>query len=129
MRDAVNSQLEALRKSKVIGTSLEAVVHLTVNGELGTLLEHYRDDLPTLFITSEVTLTQGAPAAGEADSLFSYQDAAGSARIEVGRLDNTKCPRCWRWVCPPHSDEPNVASTAVCARCADALANAPAPVA
>jgi isoleucyl-tRNA synthetase len=129
LRDAVNSQLEALRKAKVIGTSLEAVVHLTVDGELATLLEHYRDDLPTLFITSEVTLTQGAPAAGEADSLFSHQDVAGSARIEVGRLDNAKCPRCWRWVCPPHSDEPNAASTEVCARCADALANAPAPVA
>ena len=129
VRDAVNSELETLRRDKVVGTSLEAVVHLTANGELATLLERYHEELPTLFITSAVTLTRGTPPEADDDALFQYQDPEGSARIEVGRPDAAKCPRCWRWVCPETTDGHDRENTEVCARCANALADAVSPVA
>lgn len=129
VRDAVNSELETLRQNKVVGTSLEAVVHLTANGELATLLERYQEELPTLFITSAVTLTKGTPPEADNDTLFQYQDPEGSARIEVGRPNAAKCPRCWRWVCPETADGRDSENTEVCTRCADALADAVSPVA
>ena len=99
LRDAVNGELEKLRQDKVVGTSLEAAVTLTADGGLGDLLEAYRDDLATLFITSAVSLRTGAPA-GDGEDGAVYRDADGCARIEVGRADAAKCPRCWRWVMP-----------------------------
>jgi isoleucyl-tRNA synthetase len=129
LRDAVNGQLETLRRDKVVGTSLEAVVHLTATGELATLLERYRDELPTLFITSAVTLAHRAPEGSDKTGAFHFEDTAGSAAIEVGRLDAAKCPRCWRWVCSTPTGSHVSESTDVCARCADALAGTVVPVA
>ena len=65
LRDAVNGELEKLRQDKVVGTSLEAAVTLTADGGLAELLEAHRDDLATLFITSAVTLRNGAPGGDE----------------------------------------------------------------
>ena len=117
VRDAVNVELERLRQDKVVGTSLEAAVTLTADGDLAALLETYRDDLPMLFITSAVTLTNGAPV-GDAGGGTLYREPAGAARIEVRRVDAAKCPRCWRWVRPAGAGD---GETEVCDRCADAL--------
>ena len=126
LRDAVNGELEKLRQDKVVGTSLEAQVALTVDGELAALLGTYRDDLPTLFITSAVTVTAGAPA-GDTDGAM-YTEPNGTARIEVSRVDAAKCPRCWRWVRPAGADGSD-AERGVCDRCADALSETAPPVA
>ena len=125
LRDAVNGELEKLRQTKAVGTSLEAAVTLTATGELADLLTRYRDELPMLFITSEVTLrTDGRTDAGDGDAAV-YSDAGGETRIDVRRIDAAKCPRCWRWVCPPGDGDDD----ALCARCADALSETAAPVA
>ncbi|MDA1094304.1 MAG: isoleucine--tRNA ligase [Acidobacteria bacterium] len=129
VRDAVNGQLETLRQAKVVGTSLEAVVHLTATGELATLLEQYREELPTLFITSAVTLTRLGPEGSNEAGVFRFEDTTGSAGIEVGRLDAAKCPRCWRWVCAKPAAGHESESTDVCVRCADALTYTVVPVA
>ena len=128
LRDAVNGELEKLRQDKVVGTSLEAAVSVTADGELARLLETYRDVLPMLFITSAVTLTTGTPA-GDAGDGTVYSEPAGTARIEVSRVDAAKCPRCWRWVRPAAAamDEPDD-ETEVCNRCADALSETVTPV-
>ena len=135
LRDAVNGELEKLRQDKVVGTSLEASVTLTADGGLADLLEAHRDDLATLFITSAVTLRTGAPAdagdgsaAGDGVAATVHRDADGSARIEVGRADGAKCPRCWRWVMPPDAT-PDPTEAAVCDRCTNALADMAASVA
>ena len=143
LRDAVNSELEKLRQDKVVGTSLEASVTLTADGGLADLLEAHRDDLATLFITSAVTLRTGAPvddgdgaadgdgdgsADGDGEAGTVHHDADGSVRIEAGRADGAKCPRCWRWVMPPGA-APDPAEAAVCDRCTNALADMAASVA
>ena len=133
LRNAVNGELERLRQNKVVGTSLEATVSLTADGEVAQLLEAHRDDLPMLFITSAVTLTRGTPAE-DAGTEAVYRESAGSARIAVRRIEAARCPRCWRWVLPAAAasmetvdaaaeDEPDV-----CERCADALCHTASPV-
>ena len=127
LRDAVNGELEKLRQDKVVGTSLEAAVTLTADGGLADLLEAHRDDLATLFITSAVSLRAG-PAAGDGEGGAVHRDADGCARIDVGRADGAKCPRCWRWVMPPGA-APDPTEAAVCDRCTSALADMAATVA
>jgi isoleucyl-tRNA synthetase len=137
LREAVNGELEKLRQDKVVGTSLEASVTLTADGELAQLLETYRDDLPMLFITSAVTLATGAPESGSRDGTV-YSEPAGTVHIAVSRVDAAKCPRCWRWVRPAAAAADDTATqahgtvetdTEVCDRCADALSETVTPVA
>ena len=127
LRDAVNGELEELRQKKVVGTSLEAAVTLTADGELAHLLETYREALPMLFITSAVTLAPGAPVG--ADDGTVYREPAGTARIVASRIDAAKCPRCWRWVRPAGAAMNETEDEAeVCERCADALSETVTPV-
>ncbi|MEP6593140.1 MAG: class I tRNA ligase family protein, partial [Acidobacteriota bacterium] len=105
IRDAVNRALETARQAKTIGNALGARLTLGAGGADAALLEHYRDDLPMLFIVSEVRLE---PAPGDAAELV----------VGVERADGEKCPRCWRFV-KTISAEP--ATAGLCDRCAAAL--------
>ncbi|MGB2715620.1 MAG: isoleucine--tRNA ligase [Vicinamibacterales bacterium] len=107
VRDEVNRELEAARQAKTIGTSLGARVRLRARGEALALLEHYRDELPMLFIASQVDLEAGS---GEGEGL----------EIAVERAEGEKCARCWRIV----TDISKAADTqGICGRCVDALAD------
>ena len=118
VRDAVNVEIEKLRQAKVVGKSLEARVTLGAAGELRALLERYRDDLPTLFIASDVTLDAG-PVGGDA---VTYKESDESwTTIVVTRAEGAKCDRCWRYV-PAVGDE--TSAPGLCPRCEGALAEA-----
>jgi isoleucyl-tRNA synthetase len=120
LRAAVTAELEKLRQSKVIGQSLEAVVHLRAVGPIADLIAASWNELPALFITSQVDDRTTPPVAGEEPPAGSvYVEADGSAvHIEAARASGTKCDRCWRWV-ETVSIAP--AREGVCPRCADAL--------
>jgi isoleucyl-tRNA synthetase len=75
VRNVVLKALEEARQQKVIGTSLEARVRLA-----GAHLDDYADDLPALFITSQVILEPG-------DEL----------KVTVERAEGVKCDRCWKY--------------------------------
>ncbi len=75
VRNVVLKALEEARQLKVIGTSLEARVRLA-----GANLDDYADDLPALFITSQVVLEPG-------DEL----------KVTVERAEGAKCDRCWKY--------------------------------
>jgi isoleucyl-tRNA synthetase len=107
VRDQVNAALEEKRKNKIIGNSLGASVLLTATGPISALLEQYREQLPTLFIVSDLTLNLG--------------DATGAdqVRVDVGKASGVKCERCWRYV-PSVRTEPDWSG--ICDRCVGALA-------
>jgi isoleucyl-tRNA synthetase len=103
IRDQVLAAIEPRRKDKTIGSSLEARVALTASKEDLVLLERYRNDLPMLFIVSQVTLARGD----------------GPLTVTVTAADGVKCERCWRIVQSVSSDPER---GGICDRCEDALA-------
>jgi len=121
LRAAVNAELEKLRQSKIIGQSLEAVVHLRGTGPAADLIAQHRDQLPGLFITSQVDDEADPPVAGEDPAEGSiYHEGEGSAvHIVAGKAAGTRCDRCWRYV-PTTSGTPG--REGICPRCEDALA-------
>ena len=74
------------------------------------LLDKHADDLPMLFIVSEVELKPAAPDDGIAD------EARPGVRIE--RAGGVKCDRCWRYV---RSVSRDPAWAGLCERCQAAL--------
>ena len=118
VRDAVNVEIEKLRKGKIVGKSEEAKVELRGVGSLGALLERNRADLPTIFMASQVAVS-GAPTAEEGVVFKESDDSWAS--IVVSRADGVRCERCWRYV-------PAVSSHAghegLCDRCEAALQEA-----
>jgi isoleucyl-tRNA synthetase len=113
VRQAVTSSIEVLRQEKQIGTSLQAQVSITATGADLALLQRYREQLPMLFIVSEVAVRSGGQTTAEQD-----EARHGSFGIVVDRVSGVKCQRCWRYVRSLSSD-PEAAG--ICERCADAL--------
>ncbi|MBI3949077.1 MAG: class I tRNA ligase family protein, partial [Acidobacteria bacterium] len=82
VRSSVLKALEVKRAEKGIGSGLEAKVMLSAGGELYDFLSQYADQLPAIFIVSQVELQQ------------SDRNDLG---IEVRRAEGQKCERCWNY--------------------------------
>jgi len=81
VRDEVLKALEVARQvEKKIGKPLEAQVILTAPQEVYPLLQEYLDDLPAIFIVSQVVLKKG-------DTLS----------VAIERAEGDKCERCWKY--------------------------------
>lgn len=100
IRGEVTKKLEDLRKEKIIGSSLEAQVKLSLQGEDFKMAQKYASYLEEIFIVSKVQL------------------AEGPVNIEVAKFDANKCERCWK-VFDKLSQKPEHAN--VCQRCSEAL--------
>jgi isoleucyl-tRNA synthetase len=111
LREQVLARIEPLRKSKEIGSSLQAKVVLSATAQELAALEPYVRELPMLFIVSEVEL-RTTPAGAVAHT-------EAGPRITIERAGGVKCERCWRYVQALSSD-PSWAG--LCERCQDALA-------
>jgi isoleucyl-tRNA synthetase len=103
VRDVVLKQLELARQEKFIGAPLEARVSLKAGDQLYSLLEEYLNELPGLFIVSQVALER---AAGDELS------------VEIERAQGEKCERCWKYTTDVGED-PDFPT--VCATCKDAV--------
>jgi isoleucyl-tRNA synthetase len=103
VRERVLAQIEPLRKDKQIGSSLQARVVLSLSPDDAEFLGRYRNDLPMLFIVSEVDLRPGSD----------------TTTIAIERADGVKCERCWRVVKSVSTDP---AWAGICDRCRTALA-------
>jgi isoleucyl-tRNA synthetase len=107
-RDEVLKALEAARQSKFINSALEAKVVLAPGEEIAAVLRNYKDQLPALFIVSQVELSDefvGAPL-------------AAPVHVKVARADGEKCERCWNYSTRVGE---NAAWPTVCERCVAAL--------
>ena len=111
VRSEVLKSLEAARVAKEIGGALEARVILQIQGDIAGLLEGYRGFLPSLFIVSQVELTE-EHVDGAAES-----DVPG-LRVKIVRASGEKCLRCWNYSERVGED---ARYPAVCERCSAAL--------
>jgi isoleucyl-tRNA synthetase len=113
VRAAVQQQLEAARRDKLIGSSLEAKVVLHADAEGHEFLARHLRELPQLLIVSQVAL-EAQPTERMVRTTAALP-GAGHLGIEVRKADGAKCPRCWTYA-------PEVAAGAeVCPKCQEAL--------
>ena len=113
VRSAVQQQLEAARRDKLIGSSLEAKVVLHADAEGREFLVQHLRELPALLIVSQVAL-ESRPTERMVRTSVALP-GAGHLGVEVLRADGAKCPRCWTYA-------PEVAAGAdVCPKCQEAL--------
>ncbi|OJT18818.1 isoleucine--tRNA ligase [Archangium sp. Cb G35] len=113
VRSAVQGLLEAARRDKMIGASLEARVVLSASGKALEFLKANAAELPGLFIVSQVEL---ADAAGEKAQALNVAQALGEdVKAEVLTAQGEKCPRCWTY------SEKVASGAPVCEKCQEAL--------
>jgi isoleucyl-tRNA synthetase len=92
LRGPVRKEIEALRASGKLGSSLQAEVDFVADGADYEALASLADELKFLFITSAARLHAGKP------------------QVTVGPSANAKCDRCWHYT-------PDVDAEGLCARC------------
>jgi isoleucyl-tRNA synthetase len=100
IRNDVLKQLEELRVSGAIGSSLQAEVEIRASGDAYHLLQSLGDDLKFVLITSAATLIQA--------------DNADTLSIQVQASAYKKCERCWHYRADVDSHTEHVG---LCGRC------------
>ncbi len=101
IRDEVLKKLEDVRGAKIIGSSLEAKVILTVDKDTTYFLLNYYEDLRYIFIVSQVEVHEG-----------------DKFNVEIQKADGEKCERCWNYSTRVGESEKY---PTVCERCVAAL--------
>ncbi len=100
IRNDVLKQLEELRVSGAIGSSLQAEVEICASGDAYHLLQSLGDDLKFVLITSAATLIQA--------------DNADTVSIQVQASAYKKCERCWHYRADVDSHTEHIG---LCGRC------------
>jgi isoleucyl-tRNA synthetase len=111
VRNEVLKALESARQEKFIGASLDAKVRLAADGDLTPLLAEYRAALPTLFIVSQVELSNDAMADVPESQL-------PGLKVRIEKATGHKCARCWNYSERVGQD---ARYPSVCERCSAAL--------
>ncbi len=104
VRADVTKQLEEVRASGAIGSSLQAELAIKAAGEKYSLLASLDDDLKFVFITSQASVEQVTDAANEA--------------VSVTPSEAAKCERCWHYRRDVGHDS---AHAGLCGRCTSNL--------
>ena len=114
VRSEAAKVLEALRRDKKIGHSLDANVTLYAGPELSDFLNTYKKDLAFIFIVSSVEIAQESDAPADA---FASEVVKG-LRIAAGPATGKKCGRCWMY-----SETVGMVKNhpEICGRCAENL--------
>ncbi len=111
LRAQVLQELERARARKFISASLEAKIRLRAKDPHLAFLRIRANELPALFIVSQVETLPIDPSVPGDDS--------SPVQIEVLRADGTKCERCWNYSTRVGE---NPRYSTVCERCSEALA-------
>jgi len=117
LRDAVGPELERLRTSGAVGSSLDAEIDLYVSPEILARLSGIDDELRYVFITSELRLhpLKTRPKSAVATA---HEDIS----VVVIPSSHAKCARCWHHR-PEVGQLPDYPE--LCVRCKDTLLGAP----
>ncbi|HWI54049.1 MAG TPA: isoleucine--tRNA ligase, partial [Desulfobacteria bacterium] len=116
IRDEVAKALEAARREKVIGHSLDAHVTVYADAELMTFLQPLAGELATILIVSKAELADG----NEAPEAAFKSEEVPTLRVGVLQAAGQKCERCWTY-----NDDigRNSEHPAVCGRCLEVVKN------
>ena len=115
VRRVVQGALEKKRRDKVIGSSLEGKVILQVTEPNSALLAQYHDELPALFIVSQIEVK---PIVNIVENDHELVDSNLGLVIDVVKAEGVKCDRCWN----VRNDVGRQADHAtLCSRCVEAL--------
>ena len=93
IRSETAKVLEALRRNKIIGHSLDAGVILYASPDLSLFLNSYKEDLAFIFIVSSVKIAKESEAPVDAYA----SDVVEGLRISAGAAIGLKCGRCWMY--------------------------------
>jgi isoleucyl-tRNA synthetase len=104
IRAEVTRQLEEVRVTGSIGSSLQAEVSIKASGDKYALLSSFGDDLKFILITSQASVIEVGSAAEEA--------------ISVTASAHQKCERCWHYRADVGS---HAEHEGLCGRCVDNL--------
>ncbi len=114
LRGEVNKVLEAARRDKVIGHSLNAVVRLYAdNQEYIDFLKANEDKLEDVFIISKVEI------AGTKDDTYTASEEIKGLYIKADKAPGEKCERCWKYSEELGKSEEH---PLLCPRCTEVLA-------
>ena len=91
VRADVSKVLETARAEKVIGHSLNAVVHLYADGKTYEFLKQMEPELATIFITSAVNVCRKEEAPENATA----GETVSGLSITAAPANGEKCERCW----------------------------------
>lgn len=103
VRQEVYRALEESRRKGVVGTGLEAAVKIQAGKETLELLSEMKDQLPSLFIVSQVDIENDEGRGGPKE-----------VTVVVGKARGKKCRRCWNYS-PTVGEDPGRPD--VCERC------------
>lgn len=111
VREEVYRKLEEARQRSLLGTSLEALVRVYAKGQTLDVLRGMNEQLPAVFIVSQVRVEDLSVFGGERTS-------PGDVEVVVEKAEGGKCLRCWNY-----SDTVAAAEGTldICDRCEKAL--------
>jgi isoleucyl-tRNA synthetase len=104
IREVANKEIEAVRTTGAVGSSLQAALTVTASADDLALLQSLGDDLKFVFIVSQARAVQGESLAVHVEPL-----AAPAA---------AKCERCWHWRDDVGADPEH---PGICGRCVSNL--------
>lgn len=114
MRSELTKALEAARRNKVIGHSLDAAIDIYADGEELAQLAAIRDKLASLLIVSKANVIEGVAAApAEAVPATDLKLA-----VVVKAANGAKCERCWIYSDSVGKDAEH---TTLCQRCSEVV--------
>ena len=111
LKEEVNLLLEEKRKDKIIGHSLDAKIIIKPNSEIRELLEKYKEELPFIFIVSQVELSENLVDGIESEKIKGLY-------LKFEKAKGEKCARCWNY---SETVGDNKEYPDVCNRCAKVL--------
>jgi isoleucyl-tRNA synthetase len=94
VRYEVSRALERARADKVIGHSLDAKVDLYADKELHDFLKSLEQELPFLFIVSQVEI---CPPGSTASQDAVEGEELKNLKVAVAQAEGQKCARCWNY--------------------------------
>ncbi|CAM1504499.1 Fc.00g020900.m01.CDS01 [Cosmosporella sp. VM-42] len=121
VHSAVKATLEQARTDKVLGSSLQCSVILSIeNNQVTDVLERYLDELDAVFVVSSVEVNKSLPEDPAWSYVQEFEVQNSKVKVQVLPPKQGKCSRCWRYVAPAEDE--------LCHRCENVVSALPASV-